>query len=183
MTLEWSDEELLRRMRAGWGEAVARGTHCGIGSTFDHTRNVVRWLPAMMAKYGLKSLGDAGAGDLAWKRGMVETFEYRAFDLVPWVAGVEALDITTTALPACDAILCRAVLIHLDPPRIQRALALFRESATYLFATSEPSPNVFDPLEQCNPIDLTMPPYSLGPPLESVEDLEGAHSILGLWRL
>lgn len=183
MTIAWDDDALVTRMAAGWPDAIGRGTHCGIGSTFDHTRNAILWIPQMMAKYRLQSLCDAGSGDLAWRRGMVGEFTYRAFDLVKWREDVTEIDITKEALPACDVILCRAVLIHLDPPRIARALELFSQSAKFLMATSEPSSNTFDPDQQCNPVDLTAAPYNLGPPLESVEDLEGPRSILGLWSL
>ena len=180
--MDWSDAALLKRMEDGWGGGLPE-TRCGNGSLRHNIRNVVWWVPEVMDRLGLRSMCDAGAGDLHWEEDFGVRFSYRAFDLVPRRMGVMQWDVTKEALPGCDVILCRAVLIHLDPPRIHRALELFRKSATYLMATTEPSDNVFDPSRQCNPIDLEKPPFSLGPPLESVQDLEGKDSRLGLWRL
>lgn len=185
MTLAWTDDAVLERMRGGWDGGVVDGTRCGIGSIPKHLANIVEWIPAMAAKYGFVVLCDAGAGDMAWLKTLrvQREFFYRPFDLVPRHPDIVELDITKTALPACDVILCRAVLIHLDPPRIHAALALFRQSAPYLMATTERSDNVFDPSRQCNPIDLASAPYRLGAPIETAFDLEGPDSILGLWRI
>jgi hypothetical protein len=167
-------------MRDGWRGGRRDGTVCGGGSTLENTKNIRSWLPDVLHRYGFRSVCDAGAGDLHWARGLFDGIDYRPFDLVPRSPEVTELDITKEALPKCDVILCRAVLIHLDPPRIVRALRLFRESSDYLLATTEPSDNAFDPELQCNPLDMTT---FLGEPIDSVPDLEGPHSRLALWVL
>lgn len=178
--MEWSDAALERRMREGWKNGLAEGTPCGGGCLAKYTTHIREWLPAAMRRYGIKSVCDAGAGDMCWIAGVFDGVEYKPFDLVPRTPRVTKLDIATTALPKCDAIICRAVLIHLDPDRVARALELFRQSAKYLFATTDRSHNRFDPHNQFNALDLTK---MLGEPLEYVQDLEGKHSRLALWEL
>jgi hypothetical protein len=170
-------------MQEGWRGGRSEGTPCGGGSLSQHTENVRRWVPDVMRRYGFETICDAGAGDLCWTRDALSEFDYRPFDLVPRAPGVEKFDITKDKLPDCDVILCRAVLIHLDPPRVFKALDLFRQASRYLLATTELSDNVFDSGDQCNPIDLSKPPFDLGEPLESIGDLEGKHSRLALWRI
>ena len=183
VTLDWSDAGLAARMRQGWSGGLAEGTPCGPGSLLRHSANAREWIPRIMHEHALRTLCDAGAGDGYWMEGMGIQFHYRPFDLVPRNPWVTRLDFTRELLPDCDVVLCRCVLLHLDPPRVHSALALFRVAAPYLIATTEPSDNAFNPARQCNPVDLTAPPYNLGEPLDSVADLEGESARLGLWRL
>ena len=109
--------------------------------------------------------------------------DYLGFDLIPRVDGVIRADITTMALPDCDAILCRMVLNHLDQERIEMALNLFRGSATYLIATQFDGDKLPQRSPQFTRLDLRVAPYLLGEPLERVQD--GAEDIcsLALWKL
>lgn len=181
MSLDWSDEGLKERMRAGWAGGRNEGTACGSGSTREATAEVRKWVPEILAAYGIRDLCDAGAGDLSWIR---ETLPrhilYRAFDLVPRHPDVLPLDISREPLPLCDAILCRHVLIHLNPPRILRALQLFAGSSRYLLASQYPAAPPFDPSKQCNLTDLV--PF-LGAPLRSTPDTLYPDTFLALWRL
>lgn len=170
-------------MQEGWRGGRREGTPCGGGSLSENTMNIRSWIPDILGRYNIRTVCDAGAGDLCWSRQAFAGVDYKAFDLVPRTPEVQQLDITKDALPQCDLIVCRAVLIHLDPKRVLRTLELFRESGKYLLATTEPSDNTFDPGNQCNPIDLTKAPFDLGEPLESVADLEGPDSQLALWKM
>ena len=111
------------------------GTVCGAGSTMANTAIARVWLPSVCSQFGIKSVCDAGAGDLHWIKHVHWDVDYKAFDLVPRKPEVTRIDITREALPECDAILCRMVLNHLDDPRVDMAINLFRQSAKYLIAT------------------------------------------------
>jgi hypothetical protein len=130
-----SDREMYNRMVRGWRGGLAEGTVCGQGSRRANTRAISVWLPHFCRKYKVESVCDAGAGDLHWVKRLQWDVKYQAFDLIPRHPDVKRLDITTEVLPACDAILCRMVLNHLDDERVEMALELFRQSATYLLAT------------------------------------------------
>jgi hypothetical protein len=173
----WTNQDLLGRMRKGWRGGLADGTPCGSGSTMSATASIREKLPSLMASHGIQSVCDAGAGDQHWIGSIQWKVEYRAFDLVPRREGVTALDITRDALPSCDVVLCRHVLIHLDPARISMAISLFRQSAKYLLASQYDNAGPFDNSEQYNPTDLRP---LLGEPLERVAD---TGSDLALWRL
>ena len=164
------------RFARGWGSG-GKETRCGVGSTLASTAHIRPLLRPLFDRYGVQSINDAGAGDLNWIRHVDLTgIVYRPFDLVPWHASVQQADITDGLLPVADLILCRAVFNHLSPGKIQRALDLFRPSATYLLATqySLPAPNKAD--WTC--YDLRE--FGLGEPLESMRDHPGE---LALWRI
>lgn len=187
MGLSWSDEALGKRMAEGWGGGLRDGTPCGSGSTLANAASVSNALPGLLRRYKIESMNDAGAGDLHWINLVPLGVRYRAFDLVPRAALVETWDITKQELPPADAILCRHVLIHFDPPRIARTLELFAHSAKYLLAsqydggvafdTHSRTRKGFDPRYDYNPTDLRP---LLGEPLERLPD---TGSDLALWRL
>lgn len=174
--LSWSDAALEQRMREGWGGGLHDGTPCGGGSTRAAAGNVAAALPLLVGRYGIKSVCDAGAGDLHWIA-TIPLPGYRAFDLVPRRARVERLDIAAQLLPECDLILCRHVLIHFDPMRIATTIDLFKVSGKYLLASQYDDAPLWDGSQQYNPIDLRP---LLGEPLERLAD---AGSDLALWRL
>jgi hypothetical protein len=179
----WTDAELEARMKRGWAGGLGEGTPCGNGSLLRKTASV-RWsLPLLMQQYGIKSVCDAGAGDMHWAQDIFDGVDYRPFDLVPRSAAVTNIDISKTALPPCDAIICRLVLIHLDPKRVQQALKLFAQSAKYLFATQYELPNVFNSARQFNRVNLSIAPYDLGEPMERIPDIDEAQCSLAMWRL
>lgn len=173
----WSDDDLMRRMQKGWRGGLADGTPCGGGSTIASTASIRARLPALVAAHGIRSICDAGAGDQHWIGLLQWDIEYRAFDLVPRRDDVVALDITREALPACDAVLCRHVLIHLDPERIKQAIALFRQSARFLLASQYDDAPIFNCGDQYNPTDLRP---LLGEPLDRLTD---TGSDLALWKM
>ena len=169
-------EALVKRFAKGWGSG-GKETRCGAGSTIASTAHIRPLLRPLFDEYGITSICDAGAGDLNWIRHVDLTgIDYQPFDLVPRHESVTELDITTEVLPACDLILCRAVLNHLNDPQVHAALGLFKQAGTYLLATQFPlavrSYTDFDPLD--------LREYGLGEPLESLRDHPGE---LALWTL
>lgn len=180
MPLDWSDAGVAARMAKGWGGGLADGTPCGSGSTLEATSRIRDSLPALCLRRRFLTLSDAGAGDMHWQRLIPwphYAVVYRPFDLVARVAGVVQWDFLARDLPDCDVILCRHVLIHLDPTRIAAALEGFARSAPYLIASQYDDGGEFDARLQCNRTDLRP---LLGEPLERLPDASGD---LCLWRL
>jgi hypothetical protein len=173
-----SDEEMRSRMANGW--RMGRPfTECGNGSLPHATLNVRRVLPQWCAKYDIRTVNDAGAGDMQWKEGMQWDVLYRPFDLVPRRPEVQTLDITTETMPPADLVLCRMVLNHLDDERVTMALGRFRASAGYLAATQFAGPQP-QRSPQFKRLDLCK---WLGEPVESTQDGTEADCRLALWRL
>lgn len=177
-----SDAEMHERMVRGW-RAGNPETICGNGSLRKNSMKSRAWLPQIVEKFGIKSVCDAGAGDLHYVKGVDWNVEYRAFDLIPRDPSIEQIDITRKKLPDCDAILCRMVLNHLDEERILMALKKFKVSAVYLIATQFDGDKLPQRSPQFTRLDLRHAPYNLGEPLSRIQD--GAESIcsLAIWQL
>ena len=173
-----SDEAMYERMQKGWRGGLSDGTVCGNSSTLENTRGAREWLPRMVEKYEIKTVCDAGAGDLHWIRKVAWDVDYFPFDLIPRHKAVVKFDITAEVLPPCDLILCRAVLNHLDTERVRNAIELFRMSGRYLVATQF-SGVTKNAVEFCR---LDLRPL-LDSPLESIPDTCGEQSELALWKL
>lgn len=160
---------------------------CGPGSLFHNTEAVRAALIDWTGRYGIKTLVDAGAGDIFWIRSLFPEFTnqglaYQAFDREALVPEVNQLDYTRELLPECDAILCRHSLNHNDFDGVIRALELFRRSTTILMATqfSEPQPAKAK-APGFTRFNLAIAPFNLGEPLELVKDAKDTS--LALWRL
>jgi len=129
-----TDEELLEKVKRGWQSAE---TPCGSGSTIEATELIRSALPEIAKRYSIRTVSDAGAGDLHWIRSVAWSVDYQGFDLYPRHPDVAQFDITKQVLPRSDLILCRHVLNHLSIQYAERALANFRASrSTYLLMTN-----------------------------------------------
>lgn len=164
------------RFAKGWGSGKGDGTVCGAGSTIMATSRIRRWLPGMVERHGIRTVCDAGAGDLHWIKLVPWQVEYRPFDLIVRHPSVTELDIVTQPLPACDLILCRAVLNHLHAPQVGLALGLFAQAGKYLLATQFEIQN----LTPGDFVNYDLRAFGLGEPLESCPDHPGE---LALWKL
>jgi hypothetical protein len=129
-----TDTELLEKVRKGWRSSE---TPCGFGSTIEETARIRAALPKIAEKYAIKTVADAGAGDLHWMPRVRWDVQYEGFDLMPRHKDVTRLDITKQLLPAVDLILCRHVLNHLSIQYSERALNNFKASGSrYLLMTN-----------------------------------------------
>ena len=171
-------EDMHTRMQRGWSSGKSDGTPCGRGSMLSQTEAIRAWLPELVKHYGIRSVADAGAGDLHWIKHVTwpEGVEYRPYDLIVRHPSVTEIDICQTALPACDLILCRAVLNHLWPGQVSAALRLFCQSSRYLLASQ------FDEgetgMRDFNRYDLRT--FGLNEPIERIKDSDWE---LALWKL
>jgi len=162
---------------AGWGSG-GRETPCGRGSTLAATERIRPMLRDLFDRYEVRTVADAGAGDLNWIRRVdLRGIDYWPFDLVVRHPDVTEFDVLAEVLPPCDLILCRTVLNHLRVEQVEVALRQFRRShSTYLLATTFPEGGK-------NWVDFTaydLRAFGLGEPLESHPDDPGE---LALWRL
>lgn len=186
-----------------WGAAESRS---GLGSEPAASAWLERALPALLDELGVRHLVDAPCGDGAWiARSPLALDTYHGIDLVP--AAVDAArahagprpgwrwsvgDITSTPLPAADAVLCRDCLVHLSFANIQRALANIAASdAAWLVTTTFIR---LDENDDCadgdwRPLNLERPPFDLPRPavllIEGDTECDGAYAdkCLGIWSI
>ena len=167
-----------------------------------------RELPGMLQRLGVASLLDVPCGDLFWLRQTPLQLErYVGGDIVPPLiernrseypqlfgarTDFQVLDLMTSQLPKCDAIMCRDCLVHLSHAGVAAALANIKQSgATYLLSTTFTSvEHNRDILTgEWRPLNLSLPPFSLPPPLELLleecteEGGKYADKCLGVWRV
>lgn len=176
-----TDEQMYERMAKGWRNGAPE-TICGPGSREIYTRNIRGWLPRVVRDLDIRTICDAGAGDLYWLS-MVEwqsRVDLRYFDLIPRHPDVTEIDIAKEPLPECDLILCRLVLGHLDEPRRLAALDLFKRSGRYLAATQFDADKAPPGAKETVRVDLR--PY-LGEPMDVIPDGNHPMCRMALWSL
>ena len=186
-----------------WG---APQSASGLGSELNATAVLRTELPRLLKKLGAASLLDAPCGDAGWINRAGLGVRYVGVDIVPaLVEGLQAraaagkisgeyglADITTDALPRCDAVLCRDCLVHLSFANIARAVANFRRSgAAWLIATTFPEWRTNAECEDGDwrALNFERAPFEWGPPVELVnENCQEAgggwrDKSLGVWRV
>lgn len=193
----------LQVFARGWPDQ-APDTVCGWGSSEPHTQLVRKELAALVARYGVTTMNDAGCGDLAWMSTVdLDGADYVGYDVherETWPQlrrlgyRLEVVDITSGTLRPADLLICRDVFIHLPNEMVLRALEQFRRSCRLLLTTSYVSDptverGVFDNDERIDApslrhakLDLTLPPFGLGQPLERIPE-DSPNKYLGLWDL
>lgn len=186
-----------------WGAATSVS---GLGSEDAATAAVRDALPALLQRFGVRSLLDAPCGDAGWIGRIGIDVDYTGIDIVPSLIDANnsrvargelagrfrVADITRDVLPPADMILCRDCLVHLSFDNIGRALARFRDSgARYLMVTTFPE---WDGNRDCEDgdwraLNMERAPFNWPPPRELINERceEGAggwrDKSLGLWRL
>ncbi len=177
-----------------WGNTETRS---GNGSSLIGTTALRAWLTATLQTLGIRTLADAGCGDLNWMKELTGSLRfYFAYDIVPELVNelrsrfqdrpnhffTEA-DMVTTLLPECDAILCRDCLSHLTPDATLMALKRFRRSGSRLLiaTTHSVGRNTWINTGAWYPIDLTAAPFNLPPPLFAFSE-DGVKS-LAVWAM
>lgn len=195
-----SSKEHMERVFGARDWGLARhGTRSGVGSTLNSTRAIREALPSILSDYGVKTLNDAGCGDLLWisQVPMLDT-AYNGYDIHA-LNGVEAarlgqmrareakfyqLDFVNEDMAECDMVLCRDALFHLTNVDVMAAIDRFARVSPLLMATSSVwavnlrmfKSGGFDP------INLESAPFALGEPEFVVEEPEW-NRFVGVWRL
>lgn len=172
-------------------------SNCGPGSSLKATQKLRRFLTEIVSKYEIKTINDAGCGDLYWLCFADLGVDYHGYDdNIREVAKIRAeprgwklseINLLTDKMRPCDLIICKDVMRHHDLKGIDAILSQF--NGEYLLAdynheetnTGSHHRNVGDSLYAIagNRVDLRP---LLGEPLESiVSDEEGKD--FGLWQL
>ena len=184
-----------------WRERESRS---GPGSTLEETRAIREGLPGFVRRNQICTLLDVPCGDFSWMRTVdLDGVRYIGADIVPALIDdlntrfggtareFRRLDIVSDPLPAADAVLCRDLLIHLPNALCKRVLSNVKASgAKWLLTTTnrEVSANVDCGVGDYRPIDLTMPPFNLPEPVETIAEGYGGQPVswgrcLGIWRV
>ncbi|WP_174284525.1 class I SAM-dependent methyltransferase [Sphingomonas bacterium] len=173
----------------------------GLGSSLSATEALRSSLPVLLSDLDVRTLVDVGCGDFTWmSHTSLALDRYTGIDIVPEV--IEAnkishasanrsfivMDVCETIPPMADAILCREVLFHLSFKDADRALRNIRQSgAVFLLASSDPkiARNTDIPSGDFRDINLSIAPYSLGQPIQSIPETGGPNRnrLLAVWRL
>lgn len=173
----------------GW---LSHESISGWGSELRNTERVIRELPRLLARYGVRSMLDVPCGDFNWMRHVnLDGISYIGADIVADLVDANRvtygevpgrrflhLDLLRGPLPDADLILCRDCLFHFSHGDVFRALARFAETrARYLLTTtfnyrSYPR-NADIETGQWTPINLEMAPFDLAPSIELL--IEGSH--------
>lgn len=166
-----------------WGDEYSKS---GPGSNLAATADLVRTLPALLARLGCKSLLDAPCGDFAWMRHIeLGTSSYVGGDIVQALVAdlqrtygqpgraFQTLDIIKDELPPCDVWLCRDCLIHLPNTDVERVLRNFVSSGIPYLATTQYEfvrQNIDIPMGQFRRINLRKAPFGLPAPIDFTYD-------------
>ena len=172
-------------------------TRSGHGPSLAETVRLRAQLPALLHSLGVRSLLDAGCGDLNWMQALVDELPfYFGYDIVPDLIEhlqsqlaerrnciFRAVDVVADPLPRCGAVLSRDCLTHLPIDAALMALRNFRRSGCrYLLATTHAvGHNHWVNAGGWYPMDLTAAPFNLPPPRFSIH--EGGSKTLGLWAV
>lgn len=177
-------------------------TRSGAGSSLAATESIRSMLPIVLDRLGAKTLLDVPCGDFHWMQhaDLSRLDLYIGADIVPEIIAAlqksyggptrefRCLDICSDKLPIADVILCRDVFLHLENKLISVALRNILESgASFLLASTYPdvrfNADIVTGLSR--PVNLTLPPFSLPPPDQILDD-PGVHAdrrLLALWDL
>jgi len=180
-----------------WG---SKETRSGPGSSLAQTELLRDRLEPELRELGVRTLADAGCGELNWMQRISGGLDlYLGFDVVEEVVAdlrkrfearknhfFNTADVTRHQLPRVDAILCRDVLSHLSHPLVIEALEHFRRSgARYLISTTFPrGRNDAIRIGGWQAIDLCAAPFGLPPPDRLIaEGMQNSAKSLGIWDL
>jgi hypothetical protein len=103
-------------------------TQSGEGSTLAHTKNLRNKLPELFSAFSIRSIFDAPCGDLNWMKRVLRSndLNYIGGDIVlPVIERLRAkysdpktkfihIDLTRSAFPFADLMICRDCLFHLS---------------------------------------------------------------------
>lgn len=177
----------------------------GPGSTLTTTAPLRDALPGTFSDFGIRSLIDAPCGTAEWITTVTGGLaSYLGVDIVPEIISKNkeliarenhsfmVANLAEEVLPAADAIFCRDCLVHLPLEMAAETIRNFRRSgSTFLISTTFPTvtQNSQARLGTWRPLNLTLPPFDMPPPLRLLRDRVPAKGdryhdkSMGVWRL
>jgi hypothetical protein len=177
---EQTFKEMRDEMVRGWKSGLYDGTECGVGSAIEHTVEIRAALPDIISTYKIKSINDAGCGDLHWvSKFDLGDVKYQGYDLVPRHKDVIKLDMCEEVMPTCDLIVCRDVFLHLSNDRIKKVIDNFNKSGTYCLISSYYQ-EITD--KYPNRKNLLAEPLNFPDPLLKIEE-PYFNRFVGLWKI
>lgn len=168
----------------------------GPGSSMAATANLRAKLPDLLSELGVRTLLDVPCGDSYWiSTCLSESIRYIGGDIVPkLVSGnrnrrgnfgeYHIINLVKDTLPPADLILVRDCLIHLPNAQVLQVLSNIKSSqCRYILMTTYTAlvNNIDIEIGGFRPVDLTMAPFNLPPPLLLIEESEGGGKAMGLW--
>jgi SAM-dependent methyltransferase len=158
----------------------------GGGSNLLATQRIRANLPELFRTFGVRSVVDVPCGDFYWFKELKwELDKYIGADIVaPLISRNNerfstekrtfiVLDLTQNTVPAADLVLCRDCLIHLNNDMVIAALRNLAQSRiNYVLTTNYPDckENVEILAGQYRQINLTLPPFNLPRPIDTIDD-------------
>lgn len=134
-----------------WGGDQIEESFSGPGSSLHYTSNLRRELPELFRKFSIESIFDAPCGDFKWMERVLDenrTLDYTGADVIaPIIESNSAryatarirfihLDLTKTAFPTADLMICRDCLFHLCYHDIRQVLQNYVQSNIPYLLTS-----------------------------------------------
>lgn len=131
-----------------WNGSNPNGPLSGSGSSLEYTEKLRINLPDILKKFNVKTLLDAGCGDLTWMSVILEDInvKYIGVDVVETLIEkhkkkfphieFHSMDITVDKLPDADMMLCRDCLFHMSDEDLFKTLRNFLSAKIpYIFTT------------------------------------------------
>ncbi|HMQ88900.1 MAG TPA: class I SAM-dependent methyltransferase [Flavilitoribacter sp.] len=177
----------------------------GHGSTPEQTAEILRLLPGMLRRLGVKTLIDVPCGDFNWMQKLdLSGMTYTGADIVGELIEsnrqkygrdglqFERLNLLEDPMDAYDLVFCRDCLVHFSIGDIHRALDNIRTSGSrYLMTTTftGQTENRDIPTGGWRPINFQFPPFNFPEPVlllnEKCTEWDGlfGDKSLGVWRM
>ncbi len=193
-------EKIYRTSAWDYGESVS-----GPGSTLLQTETIREELPRLLEELGVRSVLDAGCGDLNWMRTLRAPLErYVGIDVVADLVRANrkrygdpsrefrVADVTRDRLPRVDLVLCRDCLVHFSFDDIFATLRnIKRSGSTYLLTTTftRRPENTDVKTGSWRMLNWERPPFCFPHPVRvinerlTVEDGRYDDKSLGLWKV
>jgi hypothetical protein len=177
----------------------------GQGSDDRQTREIIRQIPILVKKLGIKKILDIPCGDFNWFGKMeLTSVVYTGGDIIPEITARNnklygnntrkfvTLDLIKDSLSKADMLLCRDCLVHLSNAMIWEALENIKNSPIQFLLTTtftECETNEDIVTGDWRVINLEKPPFNLPKPIylinERCTEGNGTYSdkSLGLWKI
>lgn len=155
----------------------------GQGSDLAETQILLAYLPPLLRQYKIKTMIDLPCGDFNWMQYLDYDFDhYTGIDIVENIIRnnqqkfgtekrkFECRDCLQDDIGTADLLMCRDLLIHFSDRDIKRFFTnILKSNIRYLLTTDFiDEKNTDIATGQWRPVNLTVSPYNLPPPLERI---------------